>query len=232
MSLNGYTYCARNNVDLNTILDQIKDNLRKEQKTVLEMNCVTMHRILSPIQTALFLVESYPAHCDCLALANILAAQLKRNNSNSNSGNSSGSNGNSLPLQGTSVAVAGQAPQQHHSNGFEPQQQQAVPAIYGNGQQQGGQPGMFAPQQQHQQQPDTMQYFGSQGSGDANAALWSMNGVPSSQQPRQLSKQESSSGRNGSNHGSGNLPTMLHLTSSSEECRSERGDSCTAGGVC
>jgi hypothetical protein len=134
-------------------------------------------------------------------LANILAAQLKRNNSNSNSGNSSGSNGNSLPLQGTSVAVAGQ-------------------------------PGMFAPQQQHQQQPDTMQYFGSQGSGDANAALWSMNGVPSSQQPRQLSKQESSSGRNGSNHGSGNLPTMLHLTSSSEECRSERGDSCTAGGVC
>lgn len=31
-------------------LDKIKCNLRKEQRTVMELNFVTMHRILSPLQ--------------------------------------------------------------------------------------------------------------------------------------------------------------------------------------
>ena len=33
-----------------SVLDKIKCNLRKEQRTVMEMNFVTMHRILSPLQ--------------------------------------------------------------------------------------------------------------------------------------------------------------------------------------
>ena len=50
MSLNGYSFCARQNVDLDSVLDAIKDNLRLEQKNVMEMNFVTMHRVLHPIQ--------------------------------------------------------------------------------------------------------------------------------------------------------------------------------------
>ena len=33
-----------------SVLDEIKCNLRKEQRIVMEMNFVTMHRILSPLQ--------------------------------------------------------------------------------------------------------------------------------------------------------------------------------------
>ena len=33
-----------------SVLDKIKCNLRKEQRIVMEMNFVTMHRILSPLQ--------------------------------------------------------------------------------------------------------------------------------------------------------------------------------------
>ncbi|KAA6417573.1 MAG: hypothetical protein FRX49_12448 [Trebouxia sp. A1-2] len=105
MSLNGYSYTARENVDLNSTLDKIKCNLRKEQRTVMELNFVTMHRILSPLQCALFFVEAFPTHCDCLALANILAFQLHREDSfdrtgsgsqghNDMSNSAGGSNGN------------------------------------------------------------------------------------------------------------------------------------------
>lgn len=50
MSLSGYSKCARQTVDLDEILNSIKENLRLEQKQVMEMNYVTMHRLLSPIQ--------------------------------------------------------------------------------------------------------------------------------------------------------------------------------------
>ena len=50
MSLSGYGKCARQTVDLDEILNSIKENLRLEQKQVMEMNYVTMHRLLSPIQ--------------------------------------------------------------------------------------------------------------------------------------------------------------------------------------
>ena len=53
MSLNGYSDCARATVDLDEILNSIKENLRLEQKHVMEMNFVTMHRLLSPIQVSL-----------------------------------------------------------------------------------------------------------------------------------------------------------------------------------
>lgn len=96
MSLNGYSHTARENVDLNSVLDKIKCNLRKEQRTVMELNFVTMHRILSPLQCALFCVEAFPAHCDCLALVNILAFQLHRENSFDRSGSGSQGNNNDI----------------------------------------------------------------------------------------------------------------------------------------
>ena len=38
------------NVQLNRVLDEIKANLRLEQKRVMELNFVLVHRVLSPIQ--------------------------------------------------------------------------------------------------------------------------------------------------------------------------------------
>ncbi len=53
-----------------------QENLRLEQKTVMEMNYLVMNRVLSPIQSALFVVEAYPTRPDALALSNI-AAQVR-----------------------------------------------------------------------------------------------------------------------------------------------------------
>jgi len=41
---------------------------------VLQFNWVLVNRIMSPIQTALFMVHAWPSHCDCLALVNAVHA--------------------------------------------------------------------------------------------------------------------------------------------------------------
>lgn len=51
----------------------LQENLRLEQKTVMQMQFLVMLRLLSPLQSALFLVEAYPARPDALALSNICA---------------------------------------------------------------------------------------------------------------------------------------------------------------
>lgn len=45
-----YSCAALNNVHLDSLLDDIKCNLRKEQRTVMELNYMTMHSLLTPIQ--------------------------------------------------------------------------------------------------------------------------------------------------------------------------------------
>ena len=44
------------------------------------------------VQCAWFFVEAFPAHCDCLALANVLAFQLKREDSFDRTGSGSHDN--------------------------------------------------------------------------------------------------------------------------------------------
>lgn len=46
------------------------------------------------MQCAIFLMEAFPAHCDCLALANILAFQLHREDSFDRTGSGNHSSGN------------------------------------------------------------------------------------------------------------------------------------------
>ncbi len=53
-----------------SVLDKIKCNLRKEQRTVMELNFVTMHRILSPIQVCM--EQRY----ECLVLASECCNQV------------------------------------------------------------------------------------------------------------------------------------------------------------
>ena len=50
MSLTGYSYCARNDVSLDQMLDKIKDNLRLEQRIICELNATIIHRVFTPIQ--------------------------------------------------------------------------------------------------------------------------------------------------------------------------------------
>ena len=52
----------------------VQENLKWEQRTVLQFNWVLVNRIMSPIQTALFMVHAWPSHCDCLALVNTVYA--------------------------------------------------------------------------------------------------------------------------------------------------------------
>lgn len=40
----GYMHCARTHVRLDEVLDSIRDNLRREQKTVMELNCAQPRR--------------------------------------------------------------------------------------------------------------------------------------------------------------------------------------------
>lgn len=49
----------------------VQDNLRREQRASMDINCVTVSKILSPVQAALYMIEVYPLHCDALALTNV-----------------------------------------------------------------------------------------------------------------------------------------------------------------
>ncbi|GAX84580.1 hypothetical protein CEUSTIGMA_g12001.t1 [Chlamydomonas eustigma] len=84
----GYLYCARNMVALHRVLELIKDNLQKEQRAIMELFLKVVYQTLSPIQAALFVVESFPYHCDVLALANVLSSVvLNDSTTEGNSGN-------------------------------------------------------------------------------------------------------------------------------------------------
>ena len=39
-------------------------------------NSVLLRDILSPVQAALFMLQSWPAHCDCFGFANFVAAEV------------------------------------------------------------------------------------------------------------------------------------------------------------
>ena len=56
------------------LLHTLQGNLKREQQTVLQFNWVLMKRILTPVQSALFLVHAWPSHCDGMALTNALCS--------------------------------------------------------------------------------------------------------------------------------------------------------------
>ncbi|KAL4444881.1 hypothetical protein ABPG77_003931 [Micractinium sp. CCAP 211/92] len=78
MSQAGYLPVAKSSAELSDVLDQIKDNLRREQRAVMDLNCLLMAKILTPMQGARFMLGAYPQHCDALALSNVLAKNLGR----------------------------------------------------------------------------------------------------------------------------------------------------------
>lgn len=62
---NSYLPCAKRSVQLNSVLDAVKDNLHREQKRVMEMKFVVVHRVLSPIQVCALLYLFEPAVLLC-----------------------------------------------------------------------------------------------------------------------------------------------------------------------
>jgi hypothetical protein len=81
MSSGTYLPLARNNAELNEILDKIKHNLRREQRATMDLNCCTISKIMTPLQSARYMVNVYPLHCDALALSNALARQREAHDS-------------------------------------------------------------------------------------------------------------------------------------------------------
>ena len=77
----GYLPVAKSNAELASVLDNIKDNLRREQRSAMDINCATISKVLTPLQGAHYMVAVYPQHCDALALSNVLAHRLGRESS-------------------------------------------------------------------------------------------------------------------------------------------------------
>jgi len=73
MSSGAYLPLARKNAQLNEILDKVKQNLKKEQRAMMDLNCFTISNVMTPLQAARYMVGMYPMHCDALALSNALA---------------------------------------------------------------------------------------------------------------------------------------------------------------
>jgi hypothetical protein len=46
--------------------------MAREQRVVMELFLKVVYQVLSPVQSAVFVVEAFPYHCDVLALANVL----------------------------------------------------------------------------------------------------------------------------------------------------------------
>ena len=92
MSSGAYLPLAKSNAELGSILDRIKDNLRREQRSVMDLNCCTISKILTPLQAAKYMVTVYPQHCDALALSNALAKKCGRETSGNASCADSGNN--------------------------------------------------------------------------------------------------------------------------------------------
>lgn len=61
---------ARVSSELVDTLDSIKANTRREVLAMIEMNKMAASRILTPLQTALYVVSSFPRQCDVLAMMN------------------------------------------------------------------------------------------------------------------------------------------------------------------
>lgn len=78
MSQGGYLPVAKSSAELSDVLDKIKDNLRQEQRCVMDLNCLLMSKILTPLQGARYMLGAYPQHCDALALSNVLAKSMGR----------------------------------------------------------------------------------------------------------------------------------------------------------
>lgn len=81
ISTAGYLPVAKSNAELATVLDKIKNNLRREQRSVMDLNCCTISRIMNPVQAARYMITVYPRHCDALALSNVLAQKVGREGS-------------------------------------------------------------------------------------------------------------------------------------------------------
>ena len=66
-SAHGYMACAKKSVQLNAVLDAVKANLHMEQKRVMEMKFVTVHRVLSPIQVPMHAACCSQSHPCCVS---------------------------------------------------------------------------------------------------------------------------------------------------------------------
>lgn len=58
-----------------------QENLKEEQQVFVHANSVLLREILSPVQAAMFMLQSWPAHCDCFGFANFVASEVSHRDS-------------------------------------------------------------------------------------------------------------------------------------------------------
>jgi hypothetical protein len=56
--------------ELSQLVTRLEDNLRQEQLCSSEIEYVVYKQVLTPAQSARFIIESFPDHCDCLGFMN------------------------------------------------------------------------------------------------------------------------------------------------------------------
>eukprot|EP01025_Chloroclados_australasicus_P048372 TRINITY_DN5480_c0_g1_i10.p1 TRINITY_DN5480_c0_g1~~TRINITY_DN5480_c0_g1_i10.p1 ORF type:complete len:567 (-),score=61.17 TRINITY_DN5480_c0_g1_i10:1878-3578(-) len=66
----GFFSRVKHNSRMNQILEQLRENLRAEQRAASELDYIVFQKLFTPIQGAWFVLECYPEHCDCLDLLN------------------------------------------------------------------------------------------------------------------------------------------------------------------
>jgi hypothetical protein len=64
----------------------------------MEINSCTLCRILTPVQSALYICEAFPLHCDALAMCNVLSTIGQPEAKTQSGAGSAGTPGNSSPL--------------------------------------------------------------------------------------------------------------------------------------
>ncbi|GMH36071.1 hypothetical protein BSKO_03939 [Bryopsis sp. KO-2023] len=69
----GFADCNKAEQMLNTLLDEIKENLHAEQASYMELQVSLLQCILNPVQSAQLLVHWHPDFLDALAFANTLS---------------------------------------------------------------------------------------------------------------------------------------------------------------
>lgn len=74
MGRSGFRNCSQGEEMLKAVLDEIKDNLQKEQRSYFELQVALLQSILNPVQAAMIIVHWHPDLVDALAFSNTLAS--------------------------------------------------------------------------------------------------------------------------------------------------------------
>lgn len=69
---------AASRAELSGVLDELKENLRQEQRTLSEFTVTMLGGILDPFQAAVLIANAHPFHMDVVAVSNVFAQHAQK----------------------------------------------------------------------------------------------------------------------------------------------------------